>query len=268
MQVTFHAGTLARGKDDGSDFTHAPLHATNSLPFEECSVTARGMSDFPFDCVGFDLDGTLLDTSRDLGEAVNHALRFAGRPEMPIEGMANLIGGGAKRMLWRAFEAQGGIPQDEFDAIYAELLAHYRANIAVHSRPYPGCLDALDVLAKRGVKLAVVTNKFEALARDLLGQLDLTGRFACILGGDTLGPGRSKPQPDPLLEAMAQTGSTRFAFVGDTTYDIDAARAANVRSIAVSFGFNDRFAQELGADAVIDHYDALVPTLERLGQAG
>ncbi|MCB2087515.1 MAG: HAD-IA family hydrolase [Sphingomonadaceae bacterium] len=226
------------------------------------------MSDFPFDCVGFDLDGTLLDTSRDLGEAVNHALRFAGRPEMPIEGMANLIGGGAKRMLWRAFEAQGGIPQDEFDAIYAELLAHYRANIAVHSRPYPGCLDALDVLAKRGVKLAVVTNKFEALARDLLGQLDLTGRFACILGGDTLGPGRSKPQPDPLLEAMAQTGSTRFAFVGDTTYDIDAARAANVRSIAVSFGFNDRFAQELGADAVIDHYDALVPTLERLGQAG
>ena len=222
------------------------------------------MANFPFDCVGFDLDGTLLDTSRDLGEAVNHALRFAGRPEMPLEGMAQLIGGGAKRMLWRAFERQGGIPQDEFDALYAELLAHYRANIAVHSRPYPGLLEACDELAARGVKLAVVTNKMEELARDLLAQLGLTDRFTAILGGDTLGPGKAKPNPDLLHEAIRLCGAHRFAFVGDTTYDIGAAKAAGVRSVAVGFGFNDKEAHELGADAVIGHFNELVAVLETL----
>lgn len=221
-------------------------------------------TDFRFDCVGFDLDGTLLDTSRDLGEAVNHALRAAGRPEMPINGMARLIGGGARRMLWRAFEAQGGIPQNEFDTVYAELLSHYRANIAVHSRPYPGLLDACDELAQRGVKLAVVTNKMESLARDLLEQLGLADRFTAILGGDTLGPGTAKPQPDLLLETMRLCSSERFAFVGDTTYDIGAAKAAGVPSVAVAFGFNDKDARELGADAVISHFGELVPALETL----
>jgi phosphoglycolate phosphatase len=221
-------------------------------------------TDFRFDCVGFDLDGTLLDTSRDLGEAVNHALRTTGRPEMPIDGMAKLIGGGAKRMLWRAFEARGGIPQDEFDTIYAELLIYYRANIAVHSRPYPGLLEACDELAARGVKLAVVTNKMESLARSLLEQLGLADRFAAILGGDTLGPGKAKPNPDLLLEAMRLCGSGQFAFVGDTTYDIGAAKAASLPSVAVAFGFNDKDAHELGADAVIGHFDELVHALERL----
>ena len=222
------------------------------------------MADFPYDCVGFDLDGTLLDTSRDLGEAVNHAMRTSGRAELPLEGMTKLIGGGAKRMLWRAFEEQGGIPQDEFDALYAELLSHYRANIAVHSRPYPGLLDACDDLAARGVRLAVVTNKMESLARPLLEQLGLAPRFAAILGGDTLGPDTAKPRPDLLHEAMRRCDSRRFAFVGDTTYDIGAARAAGVPSVAVAFGFNDKDAYELGADAVIGHFRELVPVLETL----
>jgi phosphoglycolate phosphatase len=222
------------------------------------------MNDFPFQIVGFDLDGTLLDTLEDLGAAVNHALMSAGRPTIPITEVRYLVGGGAKRMLERALDLTGGIDQAAFEPLYRELLAFYTANIAVHSRLYPGGEAMLDELASRGVKLAVVTNKIESLARRLLDELDLTSRFAAIIGGDTLGPGRAKPAPDMIDEMVARLGGGRAAFVGDTTYDIGAARAAGVPSVAVSFGFNDKPAHELGAEAVIDHCAELIPTLMRL----
>lgn len=222
------------------------------------------MNDFPFQIVGFDLDGTLLDTLEDLGAAVNHALMSAGRPTIPITEVRYLVGGGAKRMLERALDLTGGIDQAAFEPLYRELLAFYTANIAVHSRLYPGGEAMLDDLASHGVKLAVVTNKIESLARRLLDELDLTSRFAAIVGGDTLGPGRAKPAPDMIDEMVARLGGGRAAFVGDTTYDIGAARAAGVPSVAVSFGFNDKPAHELGAEAVIDHCAELIPTLMRL----
>lgn len=226
------------------------------------------MADFPFDLVGFDLDGTLLDTHEDLGAAVNHALALAGRDPYPLGEMRDLIGGGAKRMLERALAAEGALPEAEFKPLYKALLGHYEANIAVHSRLFPGGEAMLDDLAARGVRLAVVTNKFEHFARKVLDELGLSPRFFTIIGGDTLGPGKAKPAPDQLHEMIARAGgarSTRAAYVGDTTYDTLAAKAAGLPCIAVSFGFNDLPAHELGADSVIDHFDALVPALLDLG---
>lgn len=222
------------------------------------------MEEFPFAIVGFDLDGTLLDTLHDLGNAVNHALALAGRAPVPIVEVAALVGGGARKMLQRAFALSGGIAEEEFAPLYRELLAYYEANIAVHTRLFPGGEAMLDGLVARGVSLAVVTNKFEALAVKVLDELGLAGRFAAIIGGDTLGPGRAKPAPDMIHEMIARLGGGRAAFVGDTTYDIGAARAAGVPSVAVSFGFNDKPPAELGADAVIDHFAELIPTLLRL----
>ncbi len=121
------------------------------------------MTDFRFSAVGFDLDGTLLDTFRDLGMAVNHALKLGGFEPVPVDSSKDLIGGGAKIMLARAVEQQGGMPEDEFKPLYKEMLAYYAANNAVHSRPYPGVEQALDELAAKGVRMAVVTNKFEEL---------------------------------------------------------------------------------------------------------
>ena len=123
----------------------------------------------------------------------------------------------------------------------------------------------LNVLEGEGVTLALVTNKLHALAVQLLEELGLAHRFAVILGGDSLGPGRAKPAPDLLHEMLARTGAARAAYVGDTTYDTRAARAAGLPCVAVSFGFYDLPPHDLGADAVIDHYDELVPTLRRLG---
>lgn len=222
------------------------------------------MSTIPYEIVGFDLDGTLLDTHGDLGAAVNHALALAGRPAVPLAEVRGLVGGGAKKMLERAFVLTGGLPESGFAEYHAELLRFYEANIAVHTRLFPGGAQMIADLKKAGVKLAVVTNKLESLAVKLLGEMDLARHFFTIIGGDTLGAGRAKPAPDLLQEMIARGGGGRTAYVGDTTYDTLAAEAAKIPCVVVSFGFNDLPPDRLGAAAVIDHYDELVPALMRL----
>jgi len=223
------------------------------------------MTDFPFRIVGFDLDGTLLDTHADLGAALNHALKLAGRPPVPVSQVRDLIGGGAGQMLDRALRLTGGLPDEgERARLHRELIAYYRENIAAHTCLFPGGAAMLDALDAQGTRLAIVTNKLEALAVRLLDQLGLAPRFAAIIGGDTLGPGRAKPAPDLLHEMSRRLGGGRAAFVGDTTFDIRAARAAGMPCVAVRFGFNDLPADELGADAVIAHFSELEPALRRL----
>ncbi|MBB4856939.1 phosphoglycolate phosphatase [Novosphingobium chloroacetimidivorans] len=223
------------------------------------------MTDFPFDIVGFDLDGTLLDTLGDLAAAVNHALALEGRTDIPVEQVRGLVGGGSRKMLARALEETGGaVAEARFEELSAALLDFYADNIAVHTQLYPGGAEMLDALASRGVRLALVTNKLVRLAVKLLAQLGLTDRFYTIIGGDTLGDGRAKPRPDLLLEMVTRGQGGRAAYVGDTTYDTRAAQAAGIPCVAVRFGFNDLPADQLGAAAVIDHFDQLVPALERL----
>ena len=223
------------------------------------------MNSLPFDIVGFDLDGTLLDTHRDLAEALNHTLAVAGRPAIPFEEVRALVGGGTKKMLARGLEVTGGaVDPERFEQLGEELVDYYGRNISAHSTHFPGGQAMLAALAGRGVKLAVVTNKLERLAVKLLGELDMLSSFYTVIGGDTLGPGRAKPRPDLLADMIARGGGGRAAYVGDTTYDTRAAAAAGVPCVAVSFGFNDLPPDALGADVVIGHYDELIPALEQL----
>ncbi len=222
------------------------------------------MTDFRFSAVGFDLDGTLLDTFRDLGMAVNHALQLGGFKPVPVDSSKDLIGGGAKIMLARAVEQQGGMPEDEFKPLYKEMLKYYAANNAVHSRPYPGVEKALDDLAARGVQMAVVTNKFEEFATGILTTLGLADRFVTIIGGDTMGKGNAKPKPDAVIEARKRCGGGSFAFVGDSSYDVAAAKGAEVPVVVAAYGYCDKAPHELGGDAIIERFDQLLPALERL----
>jgi phosphoglycolate phosphatase len=222
------------------------------------------MADFPFDIVGFDLDGTLLETHRDLGAAVNHALRVGGYDPVPVDGIEGLIGGGAKMMLRRVIDDRGGLPDEQFRPLYKALLAYYAEHNANHTRPFPGANEALDSLAERGVRLAVVTNKFESFAREILTKLDLIDRFDCVIGGDTMGKGRSKPAPDAIIEARARCSGGRFAYFGDSSYDVLAARAAGVPVVVAAYGYCDKAPSELGGDAVVHHFDELIPALEAL----
>ena len=149
------------------------------------------MPDLPFATIGFDLDGTLLETHRDLGAAVNHALALGGFEPVPADHASDLIGGGAKIMLQRAVDEQGGLPEEEFRKLYKAMLAYYSENNAVHTRPYPHAREVLDQLRDSGIAMAVVTNKFESFARQILTTLDLADRFVAIIGGDTMGKGKA-----------------------------------------------------------------------------
>ena len=222
------------------------------------------MVKIPFQIVGFDLDGTLLDTAADLGAAVNHALALVGRAAVPPEQVSALIGGGSRMMLARALELTGGSEDIDLPPLYAALLGHYEANIAVHTALYPGGGAMLDALAASGAKLAVVTNKPEALALKLLDALGLLARFDCVIGGGSPGIAALKPAPDPLYAMVERLGGGEAAFVGDSSFDIRAARSAGLPSVAVSFGFNDLPVDQLGAEAVIDHFDELIPALAQL----
>ncbi len=222
------------------------------------------MNDFSFDIVGFDLDGTFVDTSGDLTAAVNHALTSAGRPSLTREQVVPMIGGGARHMLTLGMAATGGCDDVELDRLYRLLLDHYEANIAVLSRPFPGAMAALDELDAMGVKVAIVTNKFERLAVKLLNEIGIADRFGCIIGGDTLGKGMSKPHRAPIDAMIERCGGGRAAFVGDSIYDTGAARNAGIPSVAVSFGFLMQPITELEADIVIDRYEELIPALRTL----
>ena len=222
------------------------------------------MSSFPFDIVGFDLDGTLFDTSADLTDALNHALALANRPPLSVARVMRMVGRGTRFMLERGLEASGGFDAEMLDRLYPKLLAYYDAHIAKGTQPYPGLTETLDELAARGVAVAIVTNKLERLAVRLVEALGMTERFRTIIGGDTMGPGNAKPSALPIQEMIRRCGGGRAAFVGDSIFDIDAAKNAGIPSIAVRFGFLMQPVEELGADAVIGHFDELVPTLERM----
>lgn len=230
------------------------------LPLPPPTRHGAAMAHIPFDIVGFDLDGTLIDTSGDLAAAVNHAIGTVGLVPFPVAAIRPFVGQGARVMLDRALAASDA--QD--DALLAQLLPvlldYYQQNLALHSIPYPGLLDAMDALAAAGVTLAICTNKAERFALPLMDQLGLSHRFASIIGGDTVGVG--KPDPAPIHAMIERAGGGRTIFIGDTINDIAGARNAGIASVAVSFGFLDGPVEDLQADAIIHHFDELLPLLQ------
>lgn len=219
------------------------------------------MADIPFEIVGFDLDGTLVDSSADLAAATNFALQWAGLPTHDVEEVKRFVGKGTRIMLERALRASGDYSEERLASLRPVFTEFYERNLAVHTRPYPGVPQVLDVLRGRGVRLGLCTNKNRQFTLPLLEQLGLLDRFDAIVCGDTLPV--MKPDPAPVAEMVAQAGGGRTAFLGDTSHDIDAARGAGVTSIAVRFGFVDA-ADELGADAILGSYGELVGLLESL----
>ncbi len=227
------------------------------------------MINFPYDIIGFDLDGTLLDTSPELTASVNYTLARAGRASLSLEQVKPMVGLGAKHMLETGLK-QTQPDGKELDAETSKeylriLLAHYGDNLGSGSPPYPGLLDVMAKFDDMGVKMAVVTNKFEGFAKTLLTEIGMIDRFQCVIGGDTMGKGFSKPHRAPIDEMIQRCSGGRAAFIGDSIYDVMAAHNAEIPAIAVSFGFLHQPVETLGADAIIDHYDELIPTLEKLG---
>jgi len=213
----------------------------------------------------FDLDGTLVDTAPDLAGALDHALRGQGRQPIGLDAVRDMVGDGAVALVERGLEATGGITSPkQFKAAVDSFFEYYATNLAATSRPFPGVVDCLQALRQDGYRLAVCTNKIESFSRSLLEQLTLSPLFDAVVGGDTL-PVR-KPDPGHITGTIAKVGSDIdwAAMVGDSANDINAAKAAGLPNVLVSFGYTRIPPAELGADRLINHFDELRAALDAL----
>jgi phosphoglycolate phosphatase len=221
------------------------------------------MTAIRFRTVVFDLDGTLADTAPDLTAALNHALTEMGRDAVPAEDVRHMVGHGARALLRNGLAATGEVSETLIEQGFPLFLSYYENHIADHSKPFEGVEEALAALEAQGVTIAICTNKLEGLTHELLKAMGWEGRFAAIVGGDTLSV--RKPDPAPLFEAIRRAGGEGPAvFVGDSITDTDTAKAADLPCVALSFGFSDRPPEEFGADRLIDHWNELIPALASL----
>ena len=191
----------------------------------------------------FDLDGTLVDSRRDISDAANALLESCGAPALPEDRIGRMVGDGAATLVARAFEASGvERPSDALE----RFVALYSQRLIVHTKPYPGMVDALENLAGRAA-LAVLTNKPLAATRAILEGLDLARFFAHdVVGGD--GPFPRKPDPAGLkhIQTRASVPASASVLVGDSIIDFRTARAANTPICVARYGFGfEGFPEEL-----------------------
>jgi phosphoglycolate phosphatase len=207
----------------------------------------------------FDLDGTLIDSRRDLANATNALLVECGAAALPEDRIGRMVGDGAATLVARAFEAAGMTrPPDAL----ARFLRIYDAHLLDYTRPYPGIVAALDTLGARA-SLAVLTNKPLASTREILAGLDLARYFDAdaIIGGD--GPFARKPDPAGLRHLMARVGATAAStlLVGDSVIDWKTARdaSAHVCLARYGFGFETFPLDDIShGDRIIDSPEALI----------
>lgn len=209
----------------------------------------------------FDLDGTLIDTAPDLNLAQNAALTAHGYAPASEADTRHWVGHGARILLQKAIAAQSDavLATADLDAMHEHFLAHYQANIASRSAPYPQVIETLQALAQRGARLAVVTNKLEGLSRTLLDAIDMSQHFDLLIGGDSAA--QAKPAADPAALACERLGldADQVLFVGDSTTDVGCARAFGCAVVCVSYGYRQGIDPgALGADGVIDSFAALL----------
>ncbi|GLS43453.1 phosphoglycolate phosphatase [Methylobacterium brachythecii] len=222
------------------------------------------MSDLPPIAV-FDLDGTLADTAGDLIGTLNVILKREGLAALPLEQARDLLGAGARALITRGFSATGQVLEpDRLERLFQDFLDYYGAHLTDHSRLYPGVVAALDDLEAKGFRLAVCTNKVEGHAVDLLKALGLAPRFAAIVGKDTFA--WSKPDPRHITLTVERAGGdpSRAVMVGDSRADVDAAKAAGIPVVGVSFGYTAVPMRDLAPDTLIDHFDELPAAIAAL----
>jgi 2-phosphoglycolate phosphatase len=206
----------------------------------------------------FDFDGTLADTAADLARPLNRIRAARGLPEMPLESLRPFASAGARGLL----EAGLGILPDhpEFKPLREDFLKHYAAEICIDTRLFPGMEALLAEIEARGLRWGIVTNKSTRLTRLLVAALGLEARAACVVCGDTTP--HLKPHPASLLHAAKQLALAPQAclYLGDDQRDVQAARAACMRSVAVGWGYGENL-QSWQADAMIGHPLELVAHL-------
>jgi phosphoglycolate phosphatase len=210
--------------------------------------------------VMFDLDGTLVDSVPDLAAAVDHMLSLRGRPPAGVERVRDWVGNGAAVLVRRALANSihhAGVDDAEADAALQDFLDAYSGGHSL-TTVYAGTAELLTWLAEQGVRMAVVTNKPHRFVAPLLDEVGLGQRFEWLIGGDTLSV--QKPDPAALHHVLQQADvkPDNALFIGDSRNDVLAARAAGVRVVAVTYGYNH------GEPIAATNPDLLVDSLAEL----
>jgi len=209
----------------------------------------------------FDLDGTLIDSRRDLADSANALIAERGGMPQPIEAITAMVGEGAPLLVRRALTAARLDPEDP--TALPRFLELYDERLLAHTQLYPGTRDALADLS-RDARLAVLTNKPQRPTERILEGLGLASFFDRVIGGDT--PLPRKPDPGGLRDLMtkAGTGSGSTVMVGDSAIDLRTARAAGTSICLVRYGFGFRFAAaDLRGDELLADSAAELPALIR-----
>lgn len=216
-----------------------------------------------FDAVLFDLDGTLIDTAPEIGEALNLCLVQLGFPRVDALKLRAWIGMGTRNLICEALaERQGPDGPIQVDSVMPLFSRHYRGLAGKLSRPYPGALETLAALHARGVPMGLVSNKEGEFARQLLRAHRIDYAFSVRVFGDTLEA--KKPSPLTLHHCTRALLTTppRTLLVGDSEIDVLTARNADVPVWVVGYGYRKKpHAHELCADRVIDSLVDVLPAL-------
>ena len=185
----------------------------------------------------FDLDGTLLDTLGDLANSVNYALRTYNLPERSLQEVRSFLGNGIRYLMTRSV---GEAPIDEarFEEIFQTFRSHYVEHCLDTTCPYPGIMDLLEKLKERGVKMAIVSNKLHPAVQDL-NEHFFKGYITSAVGESATV--RRKPNPDAVLTALRELGSTpeEAIYVGDSEVDLATSVNAGLPCGLVLWGFRD-----------------------------
>lgn len=203
----------------------------------------------------FDLDGTLVDSAPDLARSIDAMMASLGLPPRGLDHVRRYLGNGAERLVKRALT--GELWEEPPPALYNQALTQfldfYTASNGQHTLVYPGVHAALGLLRSAGIRLCVLTNKKRRFTEPLLHAMRLNGFFELWVCGDDLE--RQKPDPGPLLYAIQRLGVSAAAtwMVGDSATDVATARAAGVKILAVSYGYNHgRDIREAKPDGIVD----------------
>ena len=208
----------------------------------------------------FDLDGTLADTAPDLAAAVNRLRADQGLEPMPLAQLRPFASAGARGLVHAGFGVKPG--DDEYDALREAFLEFYRERPCVDTRLFPGIAELLQEFARRAIPWGVVTNKATRFTERIIATLKLAP--ACVVCGDTTP--HLKPHPAPMLLAAEQLAlpAKDCVYLGDDLRDIQAGRAAGMRTVAVEWGYHHPESggpEAWNADAVITHPRDLISLL-------
>ena len=188
----------------------------------------------------FDLDGTLVDSAPDIGNAANLSLEMLGIERASKQQIESWIGNGIPKLVKRALTKDfDGEPDPEvFNKALPIFMQNYERNVCIDSYMYEGVADTLKALHDQGYILGCVTNKATSCTLPLLAQLEIDQYFTSIVSGDTCE--HKKPHPEPILFGLEEMGLTtsQCALVGDSAHDIHAAKAAGIPAIAVNYGYS------------------------------